>query len=41
MRSPMSALTSLVVGAMLISATTAHATEIKVIASAAVKEAVA
>src|SRR5574341_1581587 len=41
MRSPMSALTSLVAGATLISATTAHAAEIKVIASAAVKEAVA
>ena len=40
MRSPMFALTSLVAGAMLINATTAHAAEIKMIASAAVKEAV-
>jgi molybdate transport system substrate-binding protein len=41
MRSRVPALTSLVAGAMLIGAATAHAAEIKLIASAAVKEAVA
>ena len=40
MTSPVSVLTTLVAGAMLIGATTAHAAEVKVIASAAVKEAV-
>ncbi len=40
MTSPVSVLTTFVAGAMLIGATTAHAAEIKVIASAAVKEAV-
>jgi molybdate transport system substrate-binding protein len=40
MRSPVSPLTTLVAAAMLIDVTTAHAAEIKVIASAAVKEAV-
>jgi molybdate transport system substrate-binding protein len=40
MRSLLSALTTLVAGTMLIGATTAHSAESKVIASAAVKEAV-